>query len=399
VNHHLEATALEDVVVMLENLTPASKITAPKDWRPAVEFDGTNGLATTPPTTGDQPDFTQFLIDQGFDPERVEIYGPVRTSRWQQREGGDWLVSWRFNFRMKAELELDLPTLYAQAKKTKLPVTKKTAEGKALVIVPADFQVGKTGSRGNTQDLIARVFASYERIEQKLKKGGYEKVIILDAGDMIESVQNAAQFAQLESNDLSPMQQVDMAASLLWDLLKIASKYGPVTYASVGSNHCQWRFNGQAVGKPGLDDWGIVILQQLRRLSTELGMDVTYLIPDPYDESLAFDVFDDGFHIVALAHGHQAKRPNGMEGWLQKQGFSHAPVNAFTVFVSGHFHHLRVEELGQSHNGGSRYWIQASTMDNGSDWFRLQSGTDSVTGIVCFELERQTHFQGTVYKL
>jgi hypothetical protein len=300
---------------------------------------------------------------------------------------------------MKAELELDLPTLYAQAKKTKLPVAKKTKEGKALVIVPADFQVGKTGSRGDTQDLIARVFASYERIEQKLKKGDYEKVIILDAGDMIESVQNAAQFAQLESNDLSPMQQVDMAASLLWDLLKIASKYGPVTYASVGSNHCQWRFNGQAVGKPGLDDWGIVILQQLRRLSTELGMDVTYLIPDPYDESLAFDVFDDGFHIVALAHGHQAKRPNGMEGWLQKQGFSNSPISAFTCFVSGHFHHLRVEELGQSHNGGSRYWIQASTMDNGSDWFRLQSGTDSVTGIVCFELERQVHFQGTVWKM
>jgi hypothetical protein len=128
-------------------------------------------------------------------------------------------------------------------------------------------------------------------------------------------------------------------------------------------------------------------------------MDVTYLIPDPFDESLAFDVFDDGFHIVALAHGHQAKRPNGMEGWLQKQTFSQAPVGAFTTFVSGHFHHLRVEELGQSHNGGSRYWIQASTMDNGSDWFRLQAGTDSVTGIVCFELERQVHFQGTVWKL
>jgi len=384
---------------VLENLEPTPKITAPRDWRPAVEFDGTNGLATTPPTTGDQPDFTQFLIDQGFDPERVEIYGPVRTSRWQQREGGAWLVSWRFNFRMKAELELDLPTLYAQAKKTKKQEVKKTKQGKAFVIVPADFQVGKTGSRGNTQDLIARVFASYEQIEQKLKKGGYEKVVILDAGDMIESVSNSAQFAQLESNDLSPMQQVDMAAALLWDLVKLAHKYAPVTYASVASNHCQWRFNGQTVGKAGQDDWGIVILQQLRRLSTEVGLDVSYLIPDPYDESLAFDVFDDQFHVIGLAHGHQAKRPNGMEGWLQKQQFSNAPLSAWTTFVSGHFHHLRVEELGQSHNGGSRYWIQASTMDNGSDWFRLQSGTDSVTGIVCFELERQVHFQGTVWKL
>ena len=384
---------------MLENLEPARKVTAPKDWRPAVEFDGTNGLATTPPTTGDQPDFTQFLIDQGFDPERVEIYGPVRTSRWQQREGGDWLVSWRFNFRMKAELELDLPTLYAQAKKTKKQEVKKTKEGKAFVIVPADFQVGKTGSRGNTQDLIARVFESYERIEQKLKRGNYEKIVILDAGDVVESVQNAAQFAQLQSNDLSPMQQVDLAASLLWDLVKMAHKYGPVTYASVGSNHCGWRFNGQNVGKPGLDDNGIVILQQLRRLSTELGMDVTYLIPDPFDESLAFDVFGDQFHVIALAHGHQAKRPNGMESWLQKQTFGQGPAAAFTTFVSGHFHYLRVEELGQAHNGGSRFWIQAPTMDNGSDWYRLQSGSESVPGIVVFELERKVHFTGTVYKL
>ena len=384
---------------MLEDLTPAPKVAAPKDWRPAVEFDGSNGLATTPPTTGDQPDFTQFLIDQGFDPERVEIYGPVRTSRWQQREGGDWLVSWRFNFRMKTNLDVDLPTLYAQAKKTKLPARKETKEGKAFVIVPADYQVGKVGSRGNTQDLIARVFASYERIEQKLKQGKYEKVIILDAGDMIESVSNKASMAQLDSNDLSPFQQQDLAASLLWDLIKIAHKYAPVTYASVGSNHCQFRVNGQAVGKPGLDDVGIVILQQLRRLSTELEMDVNYLIPEPFDESLAFDVFGDEFHIVALAHGHQAARPNSVPDWLIKQTYSQGPISGFTTFVSGHFHHVRVEELAPASNGGSRYWIQASTSDNGSDWYRLKAGTESTTGIVCFELERQTHFQGTVWKM
>jgi hypothetical protein len=384
---------------MLENLEPAVKITPPKDWRPAVQFDGTNGEATTPPTTGNQPDFDQFLLDQGFDPSLIEIYGPIRTSRWQQREGGDWLVSWRFNFRMKADLDVDLPTLYAQAKRTKLPARKETKQGKALVIVPADYQVGKVGSRGNTQDLIARVFASYERIEQKLKQGKYEKVIIMDAGDQIESVSNKASMAQLQSNDLSPFQQQDLAAALLWDLIKLAHKYAPVTYASVGSNHCQWRVNGQAVGKPGLDDVGIVILQQLRRLSTELGMDVNYLIPDPYDESLAFDVFEDGFHILALAHGHQAARPNSVPDWLIKQTYSQGPISAFTTFVSGHFHHVRVEELAPASNGGSRYWIQASTSDNGSDWFRLKAGTESTTGIVCFELERDVHYRGTIYKL
>ncbi len=389
---------------MLEDLTPAPKVDVPKDWRPAVEFNGSEGEATTQGFLPDEkPDFDKFLVEAGFDPAEIEIVGEPRTSRWQVARpfplDPQWLTAYRFRFRKKGVLESDLPTLYAQAKKAVPKPVRSGVEGKAFVIVAADFQIGKVGSRGNTQDLVARVFESYQAIEAKLKAGKYEKVIIVDAGDIIESVSNAASLAQLESNDLSPMQQVDLAAALMWDLIKIAHKYAPVTYASVASNHCQFRFNGQTVGKPGLDDWGIVILQQLRRLTTELGMDVNYLIPQPYDESLAFDVWGDNFHVLAVAHGHQAKRPNSVQQWLEKQAFGQGPCSNFTTFISGHFHHLRVEEIGQAHNGGSRWWVQASTSDNGSDWFRLMSGNDSSTGITCFELLKGLHFKGTVYKL
>ncbi len=389
---------------MLEDLTPAPKVDVPKDWRPAVEFNGSEGEATTQGFLPDEkPDFDKFLVEAGFDPAEIEIVGEPRTSRWQVARpfplDPQWLTAYRFRFRKKGVLESDLPTLYAQAKKAVPKPVRSGVEGKAFVIVAADFQIGKVGSRGNTQDLVARVFESYQAIEAKLKAGKYEKVIIVDAGDIIESVSNAASLAQLESNDLSPMQQVDLAAALMWDLIKIAHKYAPVTYASVASNHCQFRFNGQTVGKPGLDDWGIVILQQLRRLTTELGMDVNYLIPQPYDESLAFDVWGDNFHVLAVAHGHQAKRPNSVQQWLEKQAFGQGPCSNFTTFISGLFHHLRVEEIGQAHNGGSRWWVQASTSDNGSDWFRLMSGNDSSTGITCFELLKGLHFKGTVYKL
>jgi hypothetical protein len=389
---------------VLEDLTPASKVDVPKDWRPAVEFNGSEGEATTQGFLPDEkPDFDKFLVEAGFDPAEIEIVGEPRTSRWQVARpfplDPQWLTAYRFRFRKKGVFESDLPTLYAQAKKAVPKPVRSGVEGKAFVIVAADFQVGKVGSRGNTQDLVARVFESYQAIDGKLKAGKYEKVIIVDAGDIIESVSNAASMAQLESNDLSPMQQVDLAAALMWDLIKLAHKYAPVTYVSVGSNHCQFRFGGQTVGKPGLDDWGIVILQQLRRLTTELGMDVNYLIPQPYDESLAFDVWGDNFHVLAVAHGHQAKRPNSVEQWLQKQAFGQGPCANFTTFISGHFHHLRVEEIGQAHNGGSRWWVQASTSDNGSDWFRLMSGNDSNTGITCFELVKGLHFKGTVYKL
>jgi len=50
-------------MLLLENLNPASKIEAPKDFRPALEFDGENGFAITPGIpAGEVPNFEQFLL-------------------------------------------------------------------------------------------------------------------------------------------------------------------------------------------------------------------------------------------------------------------------------------------------------------------------------------------------
>jgi hypothetical protein len=382
---------------MLEDLEPAQRIQNTPFGAVSIEFDGSQGTATTPGLP-EGADFKQFLIDAGYSPEEYEVVGSPRTSRWQQREGGDWLTAYRFTFRLRINPVHDLPTLFAEAKKTKKPVTKVVDDGKCFVILAADFQVGKVASRGGSKELVARVLGAYANIETHLKKNKYERIVVLDGGDIVENFDNAANIAQLQSNDLSLMQQVDLAAALMWDLLKLTTKYAPTTYVSVGSNHCQWRVGKQAVGKPGLDDWGIVILQQLRRLAVEVGLPVTFLIPEPHNESLSFDPFGDGFHIIGLAHGHQVNRPDSMVGWLSKQSFGHQPLAGFSLFFSGHFHHTRVEEIGQAHNGGSRWWVQGGTMDNGSDWFRLTSGQDSQVGISCVELQRGKHFTGTVVK-
>jgi hypothetical protein len=384
----------------LDNLQVAAKQQAPNGWRPAVEFDALKGegVATTSGLIG-EPNYDEFLRGAGYDPDVYEVVGnTVRTSKWQQREGGDWLTSFRFTFRLK-NVTADLPLLYALAKKTKPATPPLTASEKVLVIVPADYQIGKIDFRGGTAETIARIHESYRAIEKKLKAGKYEQIVVLDAGDIIEGISNKANLQQLASNDLSVPQQVDLAASLMWDLLKIATKYAPVTYASVGSNHCQIRVGGQAIGRPAVDDWGRNILQQLARLTKEVGLPVNYLVAEPEDESLAFDPFGDGFHVIGLVHGHQSGRPDGVPTWWEKQTFGQQPVAAATVLNSGHFHHLQVRELGASANGGSRYWIQASTSDSGSSWYRRTSGNDSATGIVCYELEKGKHFTGTVYKL
>lgn len=383
---------------LLENLNPAKRVEAPKDWRAALEFDGEQGFAVTGGIpSGQVPDFNQFLLEQGFDPAEYEVVGSPRTSRWQKYDG-DWLTSYRFNFR-RINPEINLPLLWGKAKGAKSKAKPKLEGDKALVVMLADFQVGKVDSRGGTEQLIARVLQSYDQLVAKARKGKYSQILIMDCGDIVEGFGNKADMQQTYSNDLSIMQQTDVSASLVWELIKRLRNYSQLTYATVGSNHCQFRINKQQVGQPGLDDWGIVIAQQINRLAKETDTELRILVPEPSDESLAVDVFGDQFHVLGLWHGHQAQRPEGIPIWWEKQAFGNQPVAAATIGLTGHFHHLRVQELGACHNGGSRYWIQGKTMDSGSSWYRLNAGSDSQTGITCFELEKGKHYSGTVFNV
>jgi hypothetical protein len=383
---------------MLENLQPAPKIDAPVGWKPAVEFNGSEGEATTNGYgVEDKPNFDQFLLEAGFDPAEIEIVGEPRTSRWQRYDGA-WLTAYRFRFR-KITSVIDLPLLYSQAKRTKYTKPKTALNDKALVVLWSDLQVGKVASRGGVAELIERVLEKTEALIAFAKREKISRVVFCDVGDTIENFGNAANLAQLQSNDLSLMAQVDLATTLAWETLKQLSKLAPeVTYASVGSNHCQWRVSKQRVGTP-TDDWAIHIGRTLARLSNEVGLGIKFLEPHRDDESLIVDVFGDNFHRLGLAHGHQANRPEGVPNWWKAQAFGNQPVAAATILASGHFHHLRVQEIASTERGSSRFWVQAATLDNGSDWYRLTSGEDSAPGLVCFVLEKNVEFTGTVVKL
>jgi hypothetical protein len=384
---------------LLENLVPAPKIEPTPFGRPGVIFDGTEGEATTPYASS-PASFEEFLEAAGMNPEEYEVIGTPRVSKWQQKEGGEFLTSFRFTFRLKTS-NIDLPLLYSEAKKRvkknekSLQVAKKD---KALVILWSDLQVGKVDHRGGSDALIERVELMKSRLIEQIKKEKPGKVIFADLGDTVEGFDNTGG-NQLQSNDLSPMAQVDLATTFAWDTLKTLAAYVPeIIYASVGSNHCQWRVRGKQQGTP-LDDWGIHIGRTLARLAKETNLPITFYEPQPHDESLALDIFGDKFHILGIWHGHQSPRPDQVPTWWRQQAFGKQPVAEATIGVSGHFHHLRILELGSTPRGTSRFWIQASTMDNGSGWWKLRSGEDSTPGLVTFFLEQGTDFTGTVFKL
>jgi hypothetical protein len=388
---------------MLEDLSkPAPKVTVPDEYSPSVSFDGNGGEAVLPPVQGDNPvDIEGFLLEAGINPKEIEIVGEPRISRWQVARPFPlepmWMTSVRIRWR-RINPELSLPLLYKLAKKTKPVTPKPVVSGKALVVLWSDLQVGKVDHRGGVEALIYRVAETQVKLINKVKQVKPETIIFCDVGDTIENFSNAADMHQLQSNDLSIMQQVDLATSLAWETLKQLTKYAPVKYLTVGSNHCQWRVNKQRVGKT-TDDWGVHIGRTLARLSKEVGLDIEFFEPQQHDESLAYDVFGDKFHILGLWHGHQSPRPDQVPTWWRQQAFGKQPIHAATIGVSGHFHHLRVLELGSTPRGTSRFWVQASTLDNGSNWWRTTAGEDSQPGLVCFELSKGIDFTGTVWKL
>ena len=381
---------------MLENLHTAKPIQNSPFGTPSVVIDGSKGEAVTPGLLDGQ-DYSEWLIDAGMDPAKIEVVGNPRISRWQVYDGS-WRTAYKFVFRVLDGEDVNLPLLYKEAKRTKAPKPPaKTNTDKALVILWSDLQVGKVASRGGTKELLLRVNATRERIIAHIKREKPSKVVLCDVGDLIEGFDNAADMHQLRTNDLSIQQQIDVSTTIIWDLLKALSAVtNEIDYLSVGSNHCQWRVNKQKVGT-SLDDWGIHVARTLARLSQEVGLPVKFYEPAEWDESLVHDVFGDNFHRIGLFHGHQASRPDGVPGWIMKQQFGNQPISAATLYVSGHFHHLQVRELGNTDRNSSRYWVQAKTMDSGSDWYRTSGGSgDSDVGAVCIPLEKGKEFQGTV---
>jgi hypothetical protein len=386
---------------MLENLTPADKITSHPSIRVGVEFDGSEGWGQTPGLTSEPESFDEFLQDAGIDPDGIEVIPPVRTSRWQQQKDGElvWLTSYRFNFR-KRSTAIDLPLLAKEAESKLRKPPKAKRKDSALVILWSDLQVGKVDINGGVADLYQRVADTHHELLAVIDREKPSKVIFADLGDTVENFDNKASMQQLYSNDLSIMDQVDLATTLAWRTLRaIAEQVPEVTYVSVGSNHCQWRKNGQVVGK-ATDDWGVFIGRQLARLAQESSANnVRFVEPQPHDESLALDVFGDGYHILGVVHGHQARNSNLVADWWKKQAFGNQPVASATTLIHGHFHHLRIEEHGQTPDGNSRFVVGAPTLDNGSNWWRTVSGDQAPPGLAYFIMEKQKPYTGTVHKI
>lgn len=377
---------------LAENLKTAARTApVPSDAPTArTEWDGEEGYIQTAPIAGTAaPSYDEILRECGFDPAEVEIVGNPRVSRWEtpyrDLDTGEMLCEWRSAYRFALRPKfgtIDLPALYAAVESDREVRQSPRIHGPATVVVAwGDVQTGKVDHLGGMPELLNRLADKREALRDYLARTPHDHIVVADAGDIIEGFDNVA--SQIRTNGLSLMDQVDVAATEFWKTIKMCAEYAPVDVLSIPSNHCAWRRGGkQIVGLP-TDDWGIHISKRLEQLNAEVGLPVTFHRPkSEYLEMLEFDIKGT---VLGLAHGHQARNPNGVTTWWQKMG--HAGELSCDVLLTGHFHFPSMRPSGRNaRTGRSKWHIQCSTLDNGSAWVRNAFGEDGDPGLTVFTI-------------
>ena len=354
-------------------------VPVPTDWQAQSKWDGEQGTIVTGPIVGAQlTDFREVLTQFGYDPESVEIVGKINQWR-KERPDGNWLTSYFFGIQSKRDT-VDLPALYAEARRKPRSRVKTAPADRATVIVISDPQIGKTGRRGGTPELLARMAEKRELLAPLLKSRKPSRILLADAGDGFEGFNSGGN--PMFTNDLSLAQQMDAYGAELYLFLELAHRYAPVDVAAVASNHTAWRNGKQNLGNPQ-DDLGLFVHKQVEKVARAAKLDATWHVPLPYDESVAINLLGT---VIGMVHGNQFG-PGQSVSWWEKQTFGAQAVASADVLLSGHYHSFSANVAGRNPVSQRMRWsLAAPTIDNGSDWYRTTAGRDSDPGLLVFDV-------------
>lgn len=262
-----------------------------------------------------------------------------------------------------------------------------TPAGHAEVVVLADLQIGKVDERGGTEELQQRFYQAIEEVKTRLGFSKPQTIVIAEVGDGCENFENTP--TQAHTNDRNLVAQLDLHQEFLFHAIKELAHLAPnVIVVGVPSNHMEVRKDGKAVGGPE-NDFGLLSLAAMKRafaLRPDLYGHVSFHWPDAYEVSIVLPVAGQN---IGFTHGHYARGAGAADNvpkWLANQFAAKiSRLDEATIIVTGHFHHLILKQII-----GSRWWIQAPALDNGSAWLKRVNGQGaSDAGILTFRVDQR----------
>lgn len=251
------------------------------------------------------------------------------------------------------------------------------------IVCLADFQCGKTGAGGGTEDTVRLVRRALHDIASSLSgPAPYKRIIIADVGDSTEGFWNVA--SQAQTNDLSLTDQIRTVQRLYAEAVRLlAPLCESLYYVAVPSNHCAVR---TGLGKNSRanapdDDFGIMISHNIEDVVEDRpGFEhVRFFRPEKWEEAVTVDAAD-GTRI-GFTHGHLAGSQSKVPGWFRDLAFGRrSGLYDARILVHGHWHNFGVRQVGDS-----RWIISCPSADRGSDWWTNISGDSTRPAILTFE--------------
>ena len=256
-------------------------------------------------------------------------------------------------------------------------------KGETLIVCMADFQVGKTGQGGGTEDTVRLVRRAISDIAHDINHvGGYERITLADVGDSTEGFWNVA--SQAQTNDLSLTDQIRTVQRLYAEALQaLAPLCSSLYYVAVPSNHCAVRTGPGKNSRANApdDDFGIMISHNIEDIVADReGYEhVKFFRPEKWEEAVTVDAAD-GTRI-GFTHGHLAGSQSKVPGWFRDLAFGRrSGLYDARILVHGHWHNFAVSQAGDA-----RWIISCPSADRGSDWWTNISGDSTRPAILTFE--------------
>lgn len=354
----------------------------PAGFEPGIEYDSSGGiLRSIPRPAGDEPDHAELLAEFELDPQKWRITG-LRRSKWQ-RWDGEWLESFRATFVPNSGTNLvpiddllDIVAKWKPIKRDSSPV-KASVSNVAYVVVLADTQVGKIDG-GGSEEIIKNVLHKTDLAVARLKelrKSGREinTVYLPQLGDCIEGM-NSQGGKHIWRTDLDLTAQIRVYRRLLLHMVKtFAPLADRVIVPCVPGNHDEAVRVGNAMATTYTDSFALDAASAVADALADHPdfKHVSFTFPKYDTLTVTLDICGT---VVGLAHGHQC-RGKAID-WWKNMAHGQQDIGEATLLLTGHYHHLRVEQSGR------KTWMQAPALDGGSTWFENSTGQAAPAGML-----------------
>jgi predicted phosphodiesterase len=360
----------------------------PAGFEPGIEYDSSGGiLRSIPRPAGDEPDHAELLAEFELDPAKWRITG-LRRSKWQ-RWDGEWLESFRATFVPNSGSNLvpiddllDIVAKWKPVKRDSSPV-KASVSNVAYVVVLADTQVGKIDGGGSEQiikNVLHKTDLAVARLKE-LRKAGRDigTVYLPMLGDCIEGM-NSQGGKHIWRTDLDLTSQIRVYRRLLLHMIKaFAPLADRVIVPCVPGNHDEAVRVGNSMATTYTDSFALDAASAVADALADHPdfKHVSFVFPK-YDTLTV--TLDMAGTVVGLAHGHQC-RGKAVDWWM-KQAHGQQDIGEATLLLTGHYHHLKIEQSGR------KTWMQSPALDGGSTWFENSSGQAAPAGMLTLTVGR-----------